>query len=113
LAIAINPYLNGDKYCIHPYQLAIFYVFLKNPDTIIKGSINTGTTSVTPLTSFKREPQKSPKEEPTKDMPKRATYIVKNCSTVVLSPTIQYVTKVYIAGIISKKGIYTKFLLRK
>ena len=113
MAIAINPYLNGDKYCIHPYQLAIFYVFLKNPDTIIKGSINTGTTSVAPLTSFKREPQKSPKEEPTKDITKRATYIVKNCSTVVLSPTIQYVTKVYIAGIISKKGIYTKFLLRK
>lgn len=87
--MAMNPYLKGDKYCNHPNQLAIFLVFLKNPDTMIKGSINIGTTSVTPFASFRREPQNRPKEDPTKDMPSRATYIVKTCSTVELSPTIQ------------------------
>lgn len=87
--MAINPYLYGDKYCIHPYQFDMFWVFLKNPDKTIKGSINTGTIYVAPLTSFNREPQNSPKEDPTNDIPSKVTYIVNICSAVELSPTIQ------------------------
>lgn len=84
-----KPYLKGEIYCTHPYHKGMLAIFLKYPETSIRGKSMIGTKVPTYLPSFKIEPVIIPKELPVKYSSATMKYRVKNCSAVELSPIIQ------------------------